>query len=148
MVNVDQMTQEIIVNFQQVIEDSHVQIEMDIPAKAEIKSVREFLKNIILYLVDNAIKFRKTDVQPKVKIAFEETGSSYILTVCDNGIGIDLDADENRLFLIYEKLDGKREGRGLGLYLVKNHVNALNGQISVESEPGQGSKFIVELPKE
>lgn len=148
VVNVDQMTQEIIVNFQQVIEDSNVQIEMDIPAKAEIKSVREFLKNIILYLVDNAIKFRKTDVQPKVKIAFEETGSSYILTVCDNGIGIDLDADENRLFLIYEKLDGKREGRGLGLYLVKNHVNALNGQISVESEPGQGSKFIVELPKE
>ncbi|MEO9964738.1 MAG: PAS domain S-box protein [Reichenbachiella sp.] len=145
---VDQTAQEVMSNFQSVINDNQICIEFDILPDAQIKSVPEFFKNILVYLIDNAIKFRSKDSQPKVKLSFAETQSSYILSVCDNGIGIDLDANESRLFMIYEKLDGKMEGRGLGLYLVKSHVNALNGNISVESQIGNGSKFIVELPKE
>lgn len=142
------LAHDLLVNFRSVIEDNNIQIAFDIMPDAQLKSVYDFIKNILSYLVDNAIKFRRSDVQPKVKISFEETPDSFILSVCDNGIGIDLQADENRLFLIYEKLDGNIEGRGLGLYLVKNHVNALNGKIKVESQLNQGSKFIIELPKE
>lgn len=148
IINVDHMAQEIIANYQPILEDNNICVEMNIAPEAHIKSVPEFIKNILLYLVDNAIKFRKNDIQPKVKISFSECDSNYQLSVCDNGIGIDLETDEKRLFLIYEKLDGKMEGRGLGLYLVKNHVNALNGKVTVESTPNQGSKFTVELPKE
>ena len=141
------MAHEILVNFKNVIKDNDIQIEFDIIPDAQLKSVNDFIKNILIYLIDNAIKFRRKNVQPKIKISYRETSDSYLLSVSDNGIGIDIEANKSRLFLIYEKLDGKMDGRGLGLYLVKNHVNALNGSIKVESTLNQGSKFIVELPK-
>lgn len=142
------MAHEILVNFKNVIESHSIQVEFDIMPDAQLKSVSDFIKNILFYLVDNAIKFRRHEGQPKIKIRYKETDTSYILSVCDNGIGIDLEANENRIFLIYQKLDGKMEGRGLGLYLVKNHVNALYGKIEVESTIGEGSKFRIILPKE
>lgn len=147
-INLHSMVHEVIDTFKSVIEDNDLSIEIEVAADAELKSVTDFIHNILIYLIDNAIKFRRHEIESSVKVSFSETDNSYFLSVCDNGIGIDLDADENRLFLIYEKLDGKMEGRGLGLYLVKNHVNALNGKIKVESTLGQGSKFIIELPKE
>lgn len=147
VINVDNMIQEVITGYQPIIEDHSICVEMDVAPDAQIKSVTEFVKNILVYLLDNAIKFR-SPVQPKIKVSFKESESSYVLSVCDNGIGIDLAQDEKRIFMIYEKLDGKTEGRGLGLYLVKNHVNALNGKISVKSTVNQGSSFIIELPKE
>ena len=64
----------------------------------------------------------------------------------DNGIGIDLKQFGNKLFTLYQRFHLDVEGKGLGLYLVRTQVNALNGSIDVNSKPGQGATFTVSFP--
>jgi PAS domain S-box-containing protein len=147
VIDLFELTEDIIKEYSPIIAHNEVKLTLNINKGDTIHSVPSFIKNIIKHLLDNAIKFRKLEGDCHVKLSFRQQESDYQLSVEDNGIGIDLEADENRLFMIYEKLDGNIEGRGLGLYLVKNHINALKGSIKVESQPNAGAKFTVELPK-
>ncbi len=103
-------------------------------------------EQVVLNLVSNAIKYgrgRPIDVSLKKDPA---TGSA-ILTVHDQGIGIS-PQDRPRLFERFSRAPGVRniKGLGLGLYIVRQIIEAQNGTIEVESEPGKGSKFIVMFP--
>jgi signal transduction histidine kinase len=97
-------------------------------------------------LVNNAIKYRNPDVEPTILIRGEEKEGRSIFYVEDNGIGISEDHQHN-IFRIFHRLEpDKTEGDGLGLTIVKRIVEKHRGSISVRSEPGKGSVFIVELP--
>ena len=65
----------------------------------------------------------------------------------DNGLGIDLASYQDSIFGMHKRFHIDIEGKGLGLYLVKTQVNALNGEISLRSELTKGTTFIVSLPK-
>jgi signal transduction histidine kinase len=66
----------------------------------------------------------------------------------DNGCGIDLERHGDELFKPYKRFHIHIEGKGLGLFLVKSHVEALGGEISVVSKPGTGTTFTICLPKD
>lgn len=99
-------------------------------------------------LIANAIKFRKPHSQPIVQIAFKSHENFWLFSVEDQGIGI---AEENKekIFEIFNKLHGtsQYEGSGIGLAVCKKIVEAHEGKIWVESQPGVGSKFFFTLPK-
>lgn len=131
------------------IKSCGVLIDSNISESDEIKSISSFIQNIMHNLIDNAVKFSCQEKDSKVTISLSKKGRKNILTVSDNGVGMDLQEKDNRIFKLYERLDPKTSkvnGRGLGLYLVKNQVNALQGKIKVESELGSGTTFTVELP--
>jgi signal transduction histidine kinase len=65
------------------------------------------------------------------------------LTISDNGIGIDLKRFGDKLFGMYKTFNGNPDARGIGLFMTKNQIEAMGGSISVESEPGNGTTFIV-----
>ncbi|MGL1889506.1 MAG: ATP-binding protein [Reichenbachiella sp.] len=113
----------------------------------EIETIPKFLKNILYQLIDNAIKFRKVNQTPQVNITLHSDDKNYHITVQDNGIGIDLTINQDRLFKLYEKFYPEMEGRGVGLYMTYNHVNALKGQINVLSQVNTGTKVVITLPK-
>jgi signal transduction histidine kinase len=104
------------------------------------------LEQVVTNLVDNAVKYGEG--RP-VAVKVEGTADGVRLTVRDEGIGIAPEALP-RLFGRFERAVSERHygGLGLGLYITRTLVESMGGQVRVESEPGQGSTFTVELPRE
>ena len=102
------------------------------------------LEQIATNLLSNAVKYGQT--QP-IEVVVEDSGGTARLTVCDHGIGI-AEKDQARIFERFERLvsGSQAGGFGLGLWIVREIVQALGGTVRVESELGVGTTFTVELP--
>ncbi len=97
-------------------------------------------------LVENAVKFMGDQALPRIEIGVEHYGPGAVFFVRDNGMGIDPRYRE-KIFGLFDKLDPKSEGTGLGLALVKRIVEMYRGKIRLESEgPGKGTCFRFTLP--
>lgn len=104
---------------------------------------RHNLRSIIFNLVANSIKFKRKE-RPLITIHSFMNDNKIKLTVEDNGIGI-AKANVERIFELKQRVDYNMDGQGVGLYLVKKIITAAGGTIQLESEPGKGSKFIIEF---
>lgn len=105
--------------------------------------IRPFLQSILFNLTSNALKYRSPmrPLELSVKSAIVE--SKIILTIADNGLGINLDTHGEKVFGLYNRFHTHTEGKGLGLYLVKTQVEAMNGNISVASKLNEGTTFTI-----
>lgn len=104
--------------------------------------------NVVANMIDNAIKY--SDDTPIVDIGLEEDDHFLILSIKDNGIGIDKESQKKLFDKFYRVSTGNVhdvKGFGLGLYYVKNICAAHHWQISVQSDLGKGSKFTIRIPK-
>ena len=107
---------------------------------------RQRLAEVIQNLVDNAIKFMGNQTDPQVEIGMEgEENGMPVFFVRDNGIGI-LEEHHERVFGLFNKLDPRSEGTGIGLSLVKRIIEFHGGRIWVQSEVGKGCTFQFTLP--
>ena len=98
-------------------------------------------------LIDNAVKYMGEQPAPRVEIGAEVNDEVVVCSVRDNGIGIEPRHHE-RIFGLFEQLDQKMEGTGIGLALVQRIVEMHGGRIWVESEgQGHGSTFWFTLPR-
>lgn len=99
-------------------------------------------------LISNSLKFRKPDVNPIVEVAGFAQDGGHVITIKDNGIGIDPKYKE-KVFGMFSRLNNKEqfEGTGIGLATCKKIVQQHNGKIWVESEEGKGSTFFIWMPK-
>ena len=107
-----------------------------------IQTDREKLFEILDNLVQNAVKFTEAG---SVTLGYDVLGDRLRIWVKDTGKGIP-EADQERIFERFVKLDEYIPGTGLGLSVAKSHALSLNGSIGVESKVGEGSTFWVELP--
>ncbi len=115
-------------------------------AAVVLEGDRPRLTEIWQNLVENACKFMGNQPKPRVEIGVERRGSEMVFFVRDNGAGIE-PRYQARVFGLFEKLDPKGEGTGMGLALVKRIVEIYKGRIWVESAgPGQGANFLFTLP--
>lgn len=127
---------------------SDTAIHFDVLASRSIllKSDPVRVKVILSNLVSNAIKYRDTlKSKPWVKVVVEQKGAFIEISISDNGIGIGQE-HQSKIFDMFYRATSEREGTGLGLFIVKETIEKLGGQISVSSEPGQGSCFRFTLP--
>ncbi len=99
-------------------------------------------------LITNAIKYRKKDQPLKVELESRQEQEFVVITIKDNGIGIDLTKNMNKLFQPFKRLSDQGTGTGLGLSLVKRMIEQANGYIEVFSELGLGTQFKVHLKKQ
>ncbi len=106
------------------------------------------LRIIFNNLLSNAIKFHVEDLRtrPYVRVAASESTDHYIFETSDNGIGIDPTIKED-IFTMFFRGSVTVAGSGLGLYILKESVEKLNGIVSVESEEGVGTTFKITIPK-
>jgi signal transduction histidine kinase len=104
------------------------------------------LTQCLANLLSNAIKFVPPGVQPEVRVSAEERDGWVRLLVQDNGIGISPEG-QGRIFQMFQRLNPSTEfeGTGIGLTIVRKAVERMGGRVGVESEPGQGSRFWLEL---
>ncbi|MFL1896100.1 PAS domain S-box protein [Aquimarina sp. 2-A2] len=111
----------------------------------DIEYSEGYLHSIFQNLISNAIKYRSPDRSPIIQIKSKKNESSVELTFEDNGIGIDLNRHQSKIFGFRKTFHNHPEARGFGLYITKSQVEALNGEISVLSEPNKGTKFIIKI---
>jgi PAS domain S-box-containing protein len=106
------------------------------------------LPQVIGNLLSNAVKFVAPGTRPRVEVWAEERGENVRLWVADNGIGI-APADQERIFAVFERLHGVEAypGTGVGLGIVRKGAERMGGRAGVESRPGEGSRFWIELRK-
>ncbi len=136
----------------QVLENQIIESKANITADFEktegIVSIKSYIYSIMLNLLSNAIKYRQPDIPLSIHISCTEDDKNIYLTVQDNGSGIDLQKNKDKIFGLYKRFHGNNiEGRGIGLNLVKAQAESLGGRIEVESAVNQGTTFKVCLPK-
>ncbi len=123
-------------------------IKTDFSQAGSIVGLKSYFVNILYNLILNAINYGKEGVVPLVEISTQLTDNSILIYVKDNGIGMELTPErERKIFSMYGRLSGDTEGKGLGLYLVKTQVEAMDGKIEVQSEREVGTTFVITLPK-
>jgi signal transduction histidine kinase len=111
-----------------------------------VEGHRVALTQLFSNLLSNAIKYRRPEAPPLVTVAAEMGEDEWILSVRDNGTGIDQN-DFSKIFLIFRRLDpANSTGTGLGLALCQKVVERHGGRLWVQSAVGEGSTFFFTLP--
>jgi len=123
-------------------------LDQDEGPRGRVLADRDALATILGNLIDNAVKY--TPEKGHVRVQLSETPQQMIITVRDDGIGMEPEEKERifeEFFRIRNKTTARIPGTGLGLSLVKRLVEMHQGKITVETAPGEGSTFILSLPK-
>ena len=142
------LVNKVLADIQALIQENKVVIETDVPEKLEVRGVVAYLESIILNLVTNAIKYKDLNKKTSmVSIKAEEKDETVVLTVADNGLGIDLEKFGEKLFGMYKTFHGNEDARGIGLFITKNQIESMGGKITVDSQPLVGTTFEVTLLK-
>jgi signal transduction histidine kinase len=106
-----------------------------------VNVVPEYLKNILINIITNALKYKKPKVDPIIKLSVTYVQNYTLISIEDNGLGLDLKKYGSKLFGMYKTFHGNSDAKGLGLYITKNQIEAMQGKISATSQVGMGSTF-------
>ncbi len=129
------------------IKESKASITANFEYNQGIITVKSYLYSIMYNLVSNAIKYRLPDVPLKIELQSRQINEFICLIIKDNGMGIDLKKNGNKIFGLYKRFHNKKiAGKGIGLNLVKIQAEALGGKVEVESDVNQGSTFRIYFP--
>lgn len=108
-----------------------------------INGIPSYVDSIIHNLLTNAVKYKHPDRNPIISVNTKKEGNKIVLSVKDNGIGIDLRKNGDKLFGMYKTFHANDDARGIGLYITKNQIEAMGGNILVYSEVDKGTTFKV-----
>lgn len=112
-----------------------------IPKDVVVHFNSAYLESVLQNLTTNAIKYSHTERVCLIEYDFYVENGKKVLSISDNGLGIDLDKYGDTLFGLYKTFHQHVKSRGMGLYITKNQIEAMNGSIGVESEVGKGTTF-------
>lgn len=128
------------------IESSQAEILINISKDAEeILSIKSYVQSAFYNLISNALKYRSPERKPDIKIDIKKVDDKTIITIADNGVGIDIEKHKGQLFGLYSRFNNTTDGKGLGLYMTKTQIEALGGTISISSEINIGTTFVIAL---
>jgi signal transduction histidine kinase len=102
---------------------------------------KRYLTSILLNLLTNAIKYRSPQRSLIITIKTHIHKDYTILSFSDNGIGIDMQKFGHKVFGLYQRFHNNIDGKGLGLYIIKSQVDAMDGKVEVESAENEGTTF-------
>ena len=103
---------------------------------------KSYLESILINLLSNSIKYRSPNRRLQIDISTQRKASGeVVMTITDNGIGIDLNRHRNSIFGLYQRFHTNPDSVGLGLFIVKTQINTLGGSIDVDSEIDKGTTF-------
>ncbi|GAA4383984.1 hypothetical protein GCM10023186_25700 [Hymenobacter koreensis] len=133
-------------DLQPLIAETGAQVEVDVSRCPSVSFSLRNLRSVVYNLLSNALKYRHPNRAPLVRIYCREEGQYTVLSVQDNGLGLE-PHQHAQLFTMFRRLHSHVEGSGVGLYMVKRSVENAGGKVSVESELGAGSVFSVYFPR-
>ncbi|MDE3134350.1 MAG: hypothetical protein KGL15_09810 [Acidobacteriota bacterium] len=146
-VDLNRVTAEILEDISIELEDSDAAVTVG--ALPTVSADELQMRQLLLNLISNAVKFRRDGVRPEITISGETIGDRARIVVADNGIGFEQQYAE-RIFRVFERLNGRGDypGTGIGLALCQKIVVRHGGEILAEGRPDGGATFTVTLPLE
>lgn len=129
--------------FSEEIARKNARVTVDVYDHSEWNIPHGILKMALTQVVSNSLKYQKETVDPEIIITVFRQGGKRVIKVEDNGIGIDLKGQEQRLFGLFQTFHQHPEARGVGLFQVKNRLKSIGGDVLLESEVGIGTTVIL-----
>ncbi|RZW55377.1 MAG: HAMP domain-containing histidine kinase, partial [Flavobacteriaceae bacterium] len=147
-VKLHDLIEDAVTHIELIVEDRNGYIKTHLDAaKSSVLANETHFTNVIVNILDNAVKY--TDGEPKIDLYTENVGSNILLKIKDQGNGMSKSVQKKVFEKFYREHTGdvhNVKGHGLGLAYVKRIVDDHQGHVSVESEKGKGSTFIIKLP--
>ncbi len=131
-----------------LIIDTKTEIVADFRDADIITFNKSYLESIFLNLISNSIKYAKLNTYPKISIKSQKTDGVVSLVFKDDGLGFDMEKDKDRIFGFNQTFHQNKDSKGIGLYLVHNHLTTLSGHIAVDSRINEGATFTITFKKE
>lgn len=122
-------------------------IHIDFSEAPEIHYPNIYLESILLNLLSNALKYYSPKRKPEISFKTYKLNGAILLTVSDNGLGIDLEKYSHQIFKLRKTFHAHAESRGIGLFMVKNQIEAMGGEIIIESKVDVGTTFTINFNK-
>jgi len=142
-VNLNISLNKVLRSINSLIETSRATIHINFTGLEEIRFNNAYMNSVFLNLLTNSIKYARPDCLPVISIRSEKVNGTNQLTYEDNGMGFDMEKVKDKIFGLHQKFHDHKDSKGIGLYLVHNHITSLGGKISVESKINEGTKFIM-----
>jgi len=144
-VNIEELIGEILEKLKYMQLADNIELRKKVQS-AELSTDRSRLAVILSNLISNAIKYSDKQKESKwIEVATYQQNGSFLIEVNDNGIGIDTRHHKD-IYNMFYRADKGSDGSGLGLYIVKEMVHKLDGEIDFESSYGEGTRFSIKLP--
>ena len=144
-VNIEQLLDDIKISISGMIEEAGANIDINCHDCPEICFSKKNLRSILYNLVSNSVKYRDDSRPLKIEVSTTTNSEYNILTVRDNGLGIDKN-QLPKLFGMFKRFHNHVEGSGVGLYIVNKIVENAGGRIEVDSEVNKGTTFRIYFP--
>jgi PAS domain S-box-containing protein len=138
----------VIHNISSLIQNSKVTINVDFTELEKVNFNKSYLESIFLNLITNSIKYAKPDSSPIISVYSRKINGIDQLIFSDNGIGFDMELVKDKVFGLHQKFHNHIDSKGIGLYLINNHITSLGGKIEVESKVNEGAKFTISFKKD
>ena len=106
-----------------------------------VKGINSYVDNILLNIISNAIKFARPNKDHIIELSAEKDENYTVIIVKDNGLGIDLEKNKNKIFGMYKIFHQHDDSRGVGLYISKNQIEAMKGKFVIKSKVDCGTTF-------
>lgn len=139
--NLNKKFQEVHQNLSGFLLNNKAKIINNIPDDFTVKSVPAYLESMLTNFITNAVKYKHPDRNPRITLNTGKSGCYSVLSITDNGQGIDLKKYGKKLFGMYKTFHEHKDAKGIGLYISKNQIEAMNGKIETSSELGKGTEF-------
>lgn len=140
-VDLDFCLERVLKNLERPYKETKSIVRNDFPEVNKVFGVGPYVESILYNLISNAIKYRHPRRAPIIRLKTKLIEDYVVLSVSDNGLGIDLTQHQQSMFNLYKRFHLHMEGKGVGLYLVKTQMEALGGKVEVASAPEEGSTF-------
>ncbi|NEN24392.1 PAS domain S-box protein [Cryomorpha ignava] len=131
------------ISFGNLVDEHRVRMRSDFTEVDEIYSLKVYMYSIFYNLISNSIKYSKPNEQTLIEIKSKKEDGKIMLIFKDNGLGIDMKTQGDKIFGLYKRFHSHMEGKGMGLFMVKTQVESLGGKITIVSEPNKGTEFTI-----
>lgn len=123
------------------ITSKEVSISTILPNDVIINYNPAYLESILYNIISNSIRYSHPERKPAIVIKWSVENDTKVLQISDNGVGIDLVKNADKIFGMYKTFTNNVDSKGIGLFITKNQIDAMGGNITVESEPNIGTTF-------
>jgi signal transduction histidine kinase len=144
--NLKETLEKILYQLHYIIDEKNIAVKNDLDANLRVNGVLAYVQSVFYNVISNSIKYYDASRSPEIKIGGTQQVDQITVTITDNGIGFDSEDHKEKLFRPFTRFSTTREGKGLGLYLIKIQMESMGGHVQIESKMNRGTSVILIFP--
>jgi len=144
--NLRETLDKIVHQLREPINEKQIAVINELDPHIVVHGILAYVQSVFYNVISNSIKYCDPSGDPEIKISSAKKEGQCIVTIEDNGIGFDSEDNREKLFRPFTRFSTVREGKGLGLYLVKIQMESMAGQVHVSSKINSGTSVVLHFP--